>query len=49
MTPFAATAVPMLDQSFGTGGMVGHAVEYSGPAIEALEMPGRMTICNMTI
>jgi len=34
---------------FGTGGMVGHAVEYAGPAIEALSMPGRMTICNMTI
>jgi 3-isopropylmalate/(R)-2-methylmalate dehydratase large subunit len=33
----------------GTGGMVGHAVEYAGPAIEELTMPGRMTICNMTI
>jgi 3-isopropylmalate/(R)-2-methylmalate dehydratase large subunit len=33
----------------GTGGMVGHAVEYAGPAIEALPMEGRMTICNMTI
>jgi 3-isopropylmalate/(R)-2-methylmalate dehydratase large subunit len=33
----------------GTGGMVGHAVEYAGPAIEELSMPGRMTICNMTI
>jgi 3-isopropylmalate/(R)-2-methylmalate dehydratase large subunit len=33
----------------GAGGMVGHAVEYAGPAIEALAMPGRMTICNMTI
>jgi len=33
----------------GTGGMVGHAVEYAGPAIESLSMPGRMTICNMTI
>jgi 3-isopropylmalate/(R)-2-methylmalate dehydratase large subunit len=33
----------------GTGGMVGHAVEYAGPAIEGLSMPGRMTICNMTI
>ncbi len=33
----------------GTGGMTGHAVEYAGPAIEALGMPGRMTICNMTI
>src|ERR1700710_1466582 len=33
----------------GTGGMTGYAVEYARPAIEALEMPGRMTICNMTI
>src|ERR671911_3031391 len=33
----------------GTGGMAGYAVEYAGPAIEALGMPGRMTICNMTI
>jgi 3-isopropylmalate/(R)-2-methylmalate dehydratase large subunit len=33
----------------GTGGMSGYAVEYAGPAIEALAMPGRMTICNMTI
>jgi 3-isopropylmalate/(R)-2-methylmalate dehydratase large subunit len=29
--------------------MTGYAVEYAGPAIEALSMPGRMTICNMTI
>ncbi len=33
----------------GTAGMVGHAVEYAGPAIEALSMEGRMTVCNMTI
>ena len=33
----------------GTGGMSGFAVEYSGPAIEALSMEGRMTVCNMTI
>jgi 3-isopropylmalate/(R)-2-methylmalate dehydratase large subunit len=33
----------------GTGGMTGFAVEYAGPAIEALGMPGRMTVCNMTI
>jgi 3-isopropylmalate/(R)-2-methylmalate dehydratase large subunit len=33
----------------GTGGMTGYAVEYAGPAIEVLAMPGRMTICNMTI
>src|SRR4030081_639672 len=33
----------------GTDGAVGHVVEYAGPAIEALSMEGRMTICNMTI
>ena len=33
----------------GTDGMVGHAVEYTGPAIEELSMEGRMTVCNMTI
>jgi len=33
----------------GTNGAAGHVVEYSGPAIEALSMEGRMTICNMTI
>jgi len=33
----------------GVGGMAGHAVEYAGPAISALSMEGRMTICNMTI
>jgi 3-isopropylmalate/(R)-2-methylmalate dehydratase large subunit len=33
----------------GTGGMTGYAVEYAGPAVAALSMPGRMTICNMTI
>ena len=33
----------------GTGGIVGHAVEYAGPVIESLSMPGRMTVCNMTI
>jgi 3-isopropylmalate/(R)-2-methylmalate dehydratase large subunit len=33
----------------GVDGAVGHVVEFSGPAIEALSMEGRMTICNMTI
>ena len=33
----------------GTGGMVGHVVEYAGEPIRALSMEGRMTICNMTI
>ncbi len=33
----------------GIGGANGHVVEYTGPAIEALSMEGRMTVCNMTI
>jgi 3-isopropylmalate/(R)-2-methylmalate dehydratase large subunit len=33
----------------GTGGMVGHAVEYAGDTIRRLTMENRMTICNMTI
>ena len=33
----------------GTGGGQGYIVEYRGPAIEALSMEGRMTICNMSI
>src|ERR687896_568785 len=33
----------------GLDGGVGHVIEYSGPAIEALSMEGRMTVCNMTI
>src|SRR5216684_2545814 len=33
----------------GVGGLTGYAVEYAGPAIVALSMEGRMTVCNMTI
>ncbi|QCW51378.1 3-isopropylmalate dehydratase large subunit [Nocardioides dongxiaopingii] len=33
----------------GTGGGQGYIVEYRGPAIEALSMEGRMTVCNMSI
>ncbi|MDO7843407.1 3-isopropylmalate dehydratase large subunit [Sphingomonas immobilis] len=33
----------------GAGGAVGHAVEYTGPAIRAMSMEARMTLCNMTI
>jgi 3-isopropylmalate/(R)-2-methylmalate dehydratase large subunit len=33
----------------GVGGAGGHVVEYVGPAIRALSMEGRMTVCNMTI
>jgi 3-isopropylmalate/(R)-2-methylmalate dehydratase large subunit len=33
----------------GIGGMVGHAVEFSGETVRGLSMENRMTICNMTI
>jgi len=33
----------------GVDGGVGHVIEYAGPAIEALSMESRMTICNMSI
>ncbi len=33
----------------GTGGGAGHVLEYRGPAIRALSMEGRMTVCNMSI
>jgi 3-isopropylmalate/(R)-2-methylmalate dehydratase large subunit len=33
----------------GVDGGVGHVLEFAGPAIEALSMEGRMTVCNMSI
>src|SRR4051794_13176845 len=33
----------------GVSGGAGYVIEFAGPAIEALSMEGRMTICNMTI
>ncbi len=33
----------------GTAGGTGHALEFSGSAIRALSMEGRMTLCNMAI
>jgi 3-isopropylmalate/(R)-2-methylmalate dehydratase large subunit len=33
----------------GVSGAAGHVVEFAGPAIVALSMEGRMTVCNMTI
>ncbi len=50
--PFGVTAKDMVlgaIGSIGVAGGVGHAIEFSGPAVEALSMEGRMTICNMTI
>jgi len=36
-------------RTIGTGGGTGSVIEYYGPAIRALSMEGRMTICNMSI
>jgi len=33
----------------GTAGGNGHVIEYAGAAIRALDMAGRMTVCNMSI
>ncbi len=33
----------------GTGGGIGHVIEYRGSTVRALSMEGRMTLCNMSI
>jgi 3-isopropylmalate/(R)-2-methylmalate dehydratase large subunit len=33
----------------GAAGATGHVIEYAGAAIRALSMPGRLTVCNMSI
>src|SRR5262249_34881369 len=35
--------------TIGTNGATGHVIEYSGEAVRALSMEGRMTLCNMSI
>ena len=35
--------------AMGTAGGTGYTLEYAGPAIRALSMEGRMTLCNMAI
>jgi 3-isopropylmalate/(R)-2-methylmalate dehydratase large subunit len=50
--PFGVTAKDMALGAIGKVGVsggVGYAFEYAGPAVEALSMEGRMTICNMSI
>src|SRR5579864_6057206 len=49
---FGVTAKDLILATIGQMGVdaaVGHVVEYSGEAISALSMEGRMTVCNMTI
>jgi 3-isopropylmalate/(R)-2-methylmalate dehydratase large subunit len=50
--PFGVTAKDVIlgiIGQIGVDGGVGHVIEYTGEAIRALPMSGRMTICNMSI
>jgi 3-isopropylmalate/(R)-2-methylmalate dehydratase large subunit len=51
-TPAGVTAkdiILAIIGKIGTGGGIGHVIEYRGSAIRALSMEGRMTVCNMSI
>src|SRR5215468_3581048 len=45
----AKDVILALISRIGTGGGQGHTVEYRGPAVEAMSMEARMTVCNMSI
>jgi 3-isopropylmalate/(R)-2-methylmalate dehydratase large subunit len=45
----AKDTILALIAKIGVGGGTGHVFEYTGPAIRALNMEQRMTICNMSI
>jgi len=50
--PLGVTAKDMIlaiIAKIGTAGGTGYVIEYSGEAIRALSMEGRMTVCNMSI
>jgi 3-isopropylmalate/(R)-2-methylmalate dehydratase large subunit len=52
MAPAGVTAkdiVLAIIGRIGTGGGIGHVIEYRGSAITSLSMEGRMTVCNMSI
>jgi 3-isopropylmalate/(R)-2-methylmalate dehydratase large subunit len=46
---YAKDLVLHVIRSLGVKGGVGHAYEFAGPAIDALSMEERMTLCNMAI
>jgi 3-isopropylmalate/(R)-2-methylmalate dehydratase large subunit len=51
LSPFvtAKDVILAIIATIGVGGGTGHALEYTGEAIRALDMEARMTICNMSI
>jgi 3-isopropylmalate/(R)-2-methylmalate dehydratase large subunit len=46
---YAKDVILRIIQQLGVDGGVGHVYEYGGPAIEALDMEGRLAVCNMSI
>jgi 3-isopropylmalate/(R)-2-methylmalate dehydratase large subunit len=46
---YAKDLVLHVIRTLGVKGGVGHAYEFAGPAIDALSMEERMTLCNMAI
>jgi 3-isopropylmalate/(R)-2-methylmalate dehydratase large subunit len=46
---FAKDLILAIVARIGTAGGTGQTLEFRGPAIEALSMEGRMTVCNMSI
>jgi 3-isopropylmalate/(R)-2-methylmalate dehydratase large subunit len=45
----AKDLILMIIGRVGAGGARGHVIEYAGSGITALDMAGRMTVCNMSI
>jgi len=46
---YAKDVILKIIGELGVEGGIGYVYEYGGPAIEALDMEGRMSICNMSI
>nr|KKS48863.1 MAG: 3-isopropylmalate dehydratase, large subunit [Candidatus Giovannonibacteria bacterium GW2011_GWF2_42_19] len=46
---YAKDVILAIIRKLGVKGGIGYAYEYTGDVIKALDMDGRMTICNMTI
>lgn len=46
---FAKDIILSIIGKIGAAGGAGHVLEYAGDAVRALDMAGRMTICNMSI
>ncbi len=46
---YAKDLILALAGRVGAAGGVGHAIEYAGPAVRALEIESRMTLCNLSI